>query len=111
MSSDDVVLWLIFLCVPAVNLYPLIYAFRPWRSTPQGRALMVKALGNVILIDMGVATLTFGEDYPGRGLIRVIGFTLFVLGINYLFWTLLTSPGAENYPPRSWWRRLRTSRD
>lgn len=103
---DTIILVLVWCCVPAVNLYPLLYVFRPWRTTPQGRALMVKACGNVILIDMALAYATFG-DYAARETIRVIGFTLFALGINYLFWTLLRSPGAERYPPQSWLRRLR----
>jgi hypothetical protein len=102
--ADAIVLWLLIACLPAVNLYPFFYAFRPWRTTAQGRALMVKALGNVIVIDLSMLYLWLG-DYPGRNQLRIIGFTLFAVGINYLFATLLTSPGADRYPPRSWFRR------
>jgi hypothetical protein len=98
LSTETVVSVLVVACLPAVNLYPLIYAFRPWRSTPQGRALMIKALGNVVLIDMSFAYIWFG-DYPGRDAVRVVGFLLFAVGINYLFWTLMSSPGARDYPP------------
>lgn len=105
-TADYLVLALLCLAAPAVNLYPLLYAFRPWRSTPQGRALMVKALGNVIVIDVVLAYLAFG-DYPGRDVVRVVGFGLFAAGIWYLFISLLTSPGSVNYPPRSWMRRRR----
>lgn len=104
MTSERVILILVILSVPAVNLYPVFYAFRPWRSTPQGRALMLKALGNVILIDMATLYAWFG-DYALRNEVRIVGFSLFLCGINYLFWTLITSQGAEHYPPRSWFRR------
>jgi len=102
--ADRIVLWLLLASLPAVNLYPIFYAFRPWRSTPQGRALFIKSLGNVIVIDVVVGYLWFG-DYPLRDVIRVAGFGLFFLGINYLFVSLLTAPGSSKYPPRSWFRR------
>jgi hypothetical protein len=101
VTADEIVLWLFVGCLPAVNLYPLFYAFRPWRSTPQGQALMVKALGNVMVIDLTVTYLWFGE-YPGRDVLRVVGFSLFFTGINYLLATLIFSEGARKYPPWSW---------
>lgn len=104
MSTDTLVMWLFIGCLPAINLYPLFYAFRPWRSTRQGQALMVKALGNVIIIDLTVAYLLFG-DYAGRDVLRVIGFSVFLVGINYLLGTLIFSEGASEYPPWSWRRR------
>jgi len=103
--ADDVVLVLLLAAAIPTNLYPLFYAFRPWASTPQGRALMTKAVGNLILIDVVLATLVFGQDYPGRALVRMIGFGVFVVGMWALFLSLLTSPGAVRYPPRSWFRR------
>lgn len=104
--AEVVIVILLLGVLPAANLYPLFYAFRPWRSTPQGRALMVKAISNVILLDMAAAVLVFG-DYAGRETVRVAGFALLFLGINYLFVSLLTAPGAEDYPPRSWRRKRR----
>lgn len=93
-----VTLWVVF--VPA-NLYPVVYAFRPWWTTRQGQALMVKAIGNAILIDMILAYHTFG-DFPGRQAMRVIGFSVFTLGMWFLLITLLTSRGARLYPPFAW---------
>jgi hypothetical protein len=58
----------------------------------------------VILIDMAAALIWFG-DYPYRDQVRIVGFTLFAVGINYLFWTLITSPGSRHYPPFRWRRR------
>ena len=110
MRSDVIVTTLVVLVLPIVNLYPLLYAFRPWRSTHQGRALMVKALGNMIVIDMAAATLVLGYDYPGRDLVRVVGFALFAAGMYYLAWSMLTAPNHEEYPPYTWWRRLRRGR-
>jgi putative copper export protein len=76
----------------AANTYVIVYLTRPWRSTPAGRALMVKAWGNVILIDMALAAGVFGHNYPGRDLIRLIGLTLFAGGMWYLLIVLLRTP-------------------
>jgi hypothetical protein len=112
--ADDLVFVLLLAAAIPTNLYPLFYAFRPWSTTPQGRALMTKAVGNMIVIDVVLATLLFGQDYPGRDLVRVFGFGVFVVGMWYLLVSLLTSPGAVRYPPRSWLSRRRyelTDRD
>ena len=107
MSPEDlVILALLVLVIPAAVMYPIFYAFRPWWSTPQGRALMVMAFSTGLLLSMGLVYIVFGE-YPGRTQVRIVAFSLMVIGINYLFATLLTSPGAEDYPPRSWLRRFR----
>lgn len=83
------------------------YAFRRWWTNPQGRALMVKSLGNSFLLGLGLATLILGQHFEGRGSIRLVGMTLFCFGLCYLLHGLLFSPGAEEYPPRSWFRRHR----
>lgn len=101
--AEHVVLWtLVYVSIP-VNLYPLFYAFRPWRSTPQGRALMIKALGNMGLIDVILAYWLFG-DYFGRQVLRAAMFVLFAVGMTYLFVTLLRAPNAREYPPFTWIR-------
>lgn len=110
IEIDALIETLILACAIPANLYPAFYAFRPWWITPQGRALMVKAVGNAILIDMGLAVVVFGDDYPLRWLVRVIGFAIFGAGVWYLFIALLRSDRAGRYPPRSWWRRLRRRR-
>lgn len=101
---QEAALWLLAAALVPVNLYPLIYMFRPWRSTPQGRALMLKAVGNMILLDLVFLNRAI-PPYPGHDLVQLIGIALFVGGIFYLFWSLVTSPGSDQYPPRSWWRR------
>lgn len=104
MSTDLIVAILVGSVVPAAHLYPLVYLFRPWHTTPQGRALFIKALGNVVIIDMSFAYAWFG-DYPGRDVVRILAWSLLSLGINYLFWSLVTSPGAKDYWPFRWRRR------
>lgn len=111
-ETEIVLLGLFTLAALAANAYVFFYWFRPWRSTRQGEALMVKGWGNAILLNLGFATLAFGEDYWGRDYFRVLGLTAFTVGIAYLLVSLLTSPGAEAYPPRTWlcWLRSRFSR-
>lgn len=104
MTADEIILWIFLGCVPPVNLYALFYTLRPWSTTPQGRALWVKALGNVIVIDTAVAFFLFG-DYPFRDFIRVVGMSVFMAGMWGLLLVLLFSPGADRYPPWSWMRR------
>lgn len=104
-AADHWVYWvLLYVAIPA-NLYPLFYLFRPWRSTPQGRALMTKSLGNMMLIDIIVAFSLWG-DYPGRSWLRAIAFTVFAVGTTYLLISLLRVPNAKQYPPFTWnpWR-------
>lgn len=102
MNDDQAVFWIFMFAAVPVNLYALFYTFRPWRRTAQGQALWVKSIGNVIVIDVVLATLVFGEDYPGREVIRVVGFATFAVGISYLFLSLVFSEGASRYPPWSW---------
>lgn len=109
MTIESLIEAMLIACAVPVNLYPLFYAFRPWWITPQGRALMTKAVGNMILIDMILGFQLFG-DYPGRTYVRLIGFGFFVVGTWWLLISLLTSPGAREYPPRSWLNRGGPSR-
>ena len=105
--TDDIVVVLFLLSLILAVLYTGLYLFRPWRSTAQGRALMVKTLGNVFLLGLGSATLALGRDFPLRDSFRLAGMSLFVVGYWLLLRSLWTSPGAEDYPPRSWFRRGR----
>lgn len=106
-ATEQVLLVLFSIATLAANLWVFFYWFRPWRATQQGEALMVKGWGNVILLDLGFATLAFGEEYPGRDFFRVLGLTAFTIGICLLLSSLITAPGGEHFPPRSWWRRPR----
>ena len=95
MSPVDVWFYIALgVAAAAVNIYPFVYLARPWWVTPAGRALMVKAWGNLILIDMSVAFAIWG-DYTGRYLVRAIGMTVFAAGMVYLLVVLLTTPNSQ----------------
>ena len=92
---DGVVMFLFLAAAFAANVYVLVYAFRPWRATAAGRALMVKGIGNMLLLNMIVVALVW-PDYPGRDFVRVVGMIFFTAGIWYLLIVLLRTPR----PPR-----------
>lgn len=98
-----VTLWI---AAPASTLYAFFYMFRPWHTTPQGRALMVKSIGTAILLDMALLA-TMWPEYPGRDQVRIVAFSLWAVGIVYLLATLVFSPGARRYPPWNWRRSRR----
>lgn len=104
LNEAGVILFLALAVV--VNPYVFFYAFRPWRSTPQGRALMLKAAGSAFVIDVVATWWLFGDHWL-RDLLRFVGLVLYFVGTTYLFLSLLLSPGAEKYPPWSWLRKLR----
>lgn len=108
--TDRTVYWLFVTCAAPVNLLPLFYAFRPWRSTPQGRALMIRSVGDMLLIDVILASMIW-PVWVGQQLLSNVGVAAFVGGLWYLFVAMLRSPGSSNYPPLSWWCRLRGRSD
>lgn len=103
--ADQIVFYEFVLALVVSLTFISIYAFRRWWATPQGRALMVKSLGNSFLLGLGAVTIVLGQNFHGRGTIRLVGMTLFSFGLCYLLHGLLFAPGAERFPPRSWWRR------
>jgi hypothetical protein len=104
---ETYIIVMLWVAAPASALYAFFYMFRPWHSTPQGRALALKSWGTAILLGMGLAA-TMWPTYPFQDAIRLVAFTLWAVGIVYLLVTLLFSPGARRYPPWNWRRgRLR----
>jgi hypothetical protein len=102
--SDVVVFGMIVVSGLTYALYLFFYLFRPWFSTSQGRALMTKAVGNVVLIDALALPFALFGDYPFRWLVRLVGMTIFTVGGVYLLVSLVFSPGAKKYPPWRWRR-------
>lgn len=82
---------LLFASIPA-TLFPIVYSFRPWRTSWIGRALMVKATGLALLIDTSILYLAFGHDYPYRQLVRAFVYTFIVTGITLQFVVLCLAP-------------------
>lgn len=89
---DTIALALLVIAVPPVNMFPVVYAFRPWRSTLIGRALMVKAIGLAVMVDVGVLGLVLGPDYAARPYVRVVAFALVVTGIWFQFIAMVRAP-------------------
>lgn len=94
-TLDAIAVILLVLAAPPVNMFPVVYAFRPWHESLIGRALMTKAIGLAVMVDVGLLTLVLGPDYPFRGIVRVIAFSLVVFGIWFQFIAM-----AKAGPPR-----------
>ena len=103
--SDTVVFVMMLVSGVALLLFVALYAFRPWRSTQQGRAVMTSAVGKVILLDVLALPFVVFGDYPFRWLVRLVGFGIFTVGSLYLLASLLFAPGSRLYPPWNWSRR------
>lgn len=78
---------LILLAAPAATLYPLLFCLTaPWRGagawwrSPIGRALMTKAMGLALLIDLALLHRVV-EPYPGQEAVRLVVFSLIVAGV------------------------------
>lgn len=89
-TADLIVVVLIIATVPAANLFWLLYTFTSpwWRSLP-GRALWVKSLSTMLLIDLALAVrvLQVGEEWLAITRVAVIG--LICIGVNLMFSALL----------------------
>lgn len=95
-ALDSIATALIIIAAPAATMFPIVYWFRPWRQSQIGRALMVKATGMALLIDITIAYYAFGDDYPFRHLVRVIIYGLITLGIWWQFLAMLRAGKRED---------------
>lgn len=105
MNSDVVALVFITLSAPPLTLFPLCFAWWArgvWYRTPAGRALMVSTAGLALLVDISLLYAVFGDDYPGRDVVRLAVYALIVFGAWLKF-------GALVY--ESWWRPRRERDD
>lgn len=89
---DAIAIALIFIAAPPVTMFPIVYAFRPWRESLIGRALMTKAIGLALLIDISIAYQLLGDDYPFRNVVRVAVYALVVTGIWFQFIAMVRAP-------------------
>lgn len=72
--------------VPATG-FPLLYStfFRWWRN-PIGRALMTKAIGLALLVDLSVVPIILGHpDYEYPAWVQVFVFVFVCAGLWYQF--------------------------
>lgn len=72
---------MVWAALPAVVLYALIFAFKArWWRTWIGFGLLNKAVGLSMMLAFTALLMTFGHDYPGRGILRDVGITLIMVG-------------------------------
>lgn len=82
MTIDDVALVLLCLSAPAATLYPLLFGFTTrWHESLIGRALLTKAVGLALLIDISLTYRILGADYQGRDVARLTVFGLITVGV------------------------------
>lgn len=74
----------VILAIVPANAFPICYArwFPFWKST-LGSALMTKAIGMALLIDVAVLYTIFGDDYFLREVVRIVVYALVVGGMYY----------------------------
>jgi hypothetical protein len=81
MSADTIAVLLIIGMAPPATLFPIIYGLTaPWWKTLLGRALMTKATGMALLIDISLIYNFLGDDYYLRDAVRITVFALIFLG-------------------------------
>lgn len=103
MSADNVFLLITYMALPAVILYPLIYGLTsPWWKSWLGRALLIKAVGILVLVLFIVFFNLFGPSYWGREGFRIGGMAFICVGCwTVLFAMLDVKYGAKH---RAWLR-------
>jgi len=85
MTDKIAVALVVGMTVPA-TCFPLLYlTFYRWYAQPIGRALMTKAIGLALLVDISVAYMVLGDDYPGREYVRLVVYSLILVGLWYQF--------------------------
>lgn len=90
MSAEDVALILLLISAPPATLFPLVYGLTaPWHRSLIGRALMTKATGLALLIDISLTYRLLGADYQGRDAVRLTVFALITVGVWMQFIALL----------------------
>lgn len=91
---------MIFAGMPAILLFVIFYAARsPWRITAAGRAIMQLAVSLAAIYVLAGANGLFGNDWPLRGWVRLVIYTLTSFSLWRLFLTLRRIQRGENLPP------------
>jgi hypothetical protein len=86
MSVDAVAIALVVGMVFPATAFPILYATRPWYRSLLGRALMTKAIGLALLVDLSVAHY-FGL-LGDNGITRLVVYALVFLGLWQQFLAL-----------------------
>lgn len=104
---DQIALWLIIASLPAVNIFTLVYGFctRWWETLP-GRALLVKSISTLLLVDLSALVRWVEIDLHTAAYLRVTIFGLIFLGVSGMCWALLREQGPRFW---RWFRDRRTA--
>lgn len=90
MTADTTFALLVYIALPPVVLYPLIYGLTsPWWQSWIGRALLIKAIGVAILVSFSALFQLFGPDYFGRDVVRITGMTVACVGFYFALFAML----------------------
>lgn len=89
MSADTLAVILVALAAPPATLFPFVYATRPWYRSLLGRALMTKAIGIALLIDISLLYNWLGDDYALRDVVRLTVYSLITCGVWFQFIALV----------------------
>lgn len=104
MSADLIAVLLVIAAAPAATAFPIAYAWIArglWWRTPAGRALMTSSTALALLIDVSLLYQAFGDDYPGREIVRLTVFGLIAAGAWLKFGALIYEwrQGLRSVPP------------
>lgn len=82
MSADTAAVLLILVAAPAATAFPIVYGLTsPWYRSLLGRALMTKAVGLALLIDISLIYQWLGDDYFLRNVVRLTVYSLIAAGV------------------------------
>jgi hypothetical protein len=90
MTADDLAVLMVIAMAPAATAFPIVYGLTsPWWRSLVGRALMTKAVGLALLIDISIAYEFLGDDYAARNAVRFTVFGFILTGVWLQFFALL----------------------
>ena len=90
MTADTAAVLLVVAAAPAATAFPLWYGLTaPWWRSLIGRALMTKAVGLALLIDISILYKFLGDDYALRDVVRLTVYALITVGVWMQFSALL----------------------
>lgn len=85
------------LIAPAVTIFTIWYAFRPWRGSHIGRAIMVHSFGSMLLFNLAFLEPWLPENFTGEGPLLLTMLILWIIGWWYMVYALwLTRRGQES---------------
>jgi len=90
MDADTMALLLIVSAAPPLTGFALVFGFTsPWWRSLLGRALVTKATGLALLINISFAYRYLGDDYAYRDAVRLFVYALITVGAWMQFIALL----------------------